>query len=845
MSEADEAGPRACEPAPTGFPAVERPDPARACRRIVRVGVAVGAAVGLTCLVGWWFALGPLGERDSYYTLAPSVSLGFVLIGAAVLARVERPTCPRAGAAAAAAAALAVGWGAVRVAEHLAGRADHETTDYRLLDALWRVGAAGPGDAVMSPITAANFALAGVALALLSWAHPRTRAAAAALAAVVATVNALLLVDYALGAELVYRSAVFISVQTGLVWVFLGSALMAAAGPDRWPLRRVVGATSTEARLLRAFLPVTLAALLVASALHNLTYGSKGVIADKALVPKEYQALVGAVWTLLTAAVVGAIVVRFARGIARQLDRAEAERCRVLDELRAARDAADASNRAKSQFLANMSHELRTPLNAVIGYSELLADAAGDDGRAEYLPDLGKIHAAGKHLLTLINDILDLSKIEAGRVTLAPEAVDVSALVATAATTIRPLVEKNGNTFVVDCPAGAGELTADPTRVRQCLYNLLGNAGKFTDRGEVRLEVAREERGGAGWVVFRVRDTGIGMTPEQLGRIFQPFVQADLSTTRKYGGTGLGLTITRKLARMMGGDVRVASEPGRGTEFTLELPARPAAAPALTAAPVAAAALPRPGVGNTVVAVDDDPAVLDILTRYLTGEGYRVVAVPNGADAVRVCREVRPAAVTLDVMMPEVDGWSVLAALKADPELAGIPVIMLTIVEDRSLGHALGAADYLFKPVDPGRLLATVRRHAPARRGLALMVEDDGPTREIVRRMLESDGWAVAEAGNGREALGCVGRAKPGLIVLDLMMPEMDGFEFLTELQRHPDWRSIPVMVVTAKDLTPEDRGFLNGSLMLSGAGRRVLQKGAFSREDLLREVRDLLAVRV
>ncbi|QDU18264.1 hybrid sensor histidine kinase/response regulator [Urbifossiella limnaea] len=842
MSEADEAGPRACGPAPTGFPAVEPPDPVRTCRRVTRVGGAVGAAVGLLCLAGWWFALGPLGQRDSYYTLAPSVSLGFVLIAAAVLARVQRPTCPRARAVAAGVAALAVVWGVVRIAQALAGRADHETTEYRLLEAFWRVGAAGPGDAVMSPITAANFALAGVALALLSWAHPRTRAAAAALAALVVTVNALLLVDYALGAELVYRSTVFISVQTGLAWVFLGAALMAAAGPDRWPLRRVVGAASTEARLLRAFLPVTLAALLVASALHNLTYGTTS---QDPLVAKHYQPLVCALWTVVTAGVVAAVVVRFARGIARQLDRAEAERCRVLDELRAARDAADASNRAKSQFLANMSHELRTPLNAVIGYSELLADAAGDDGRSEYLPDLGKIHAAGKHLLTLINDILDLSKIEAGRVTLAPEAVDVPALVATAATTIRPLVEKNGNTFVVDCPAGAGELTADPTRVRQCLYNLLGNAGKFTDRGEVRLEVAREERGGAGWVVFRVRDTGIGMTPEQLGRIFQPFVQADLSTTRKYGGTGLGLTITRKLARMMGGEVRVASEAGRGTEFTLELPARPAAAPALTAAPVAAAALPRPGVGNTVVAVDDDPAVLDILTRYLTGEGYRVVAVPRGADAVRVCREVRPAAVTLDVMMPEVDGWSVLAALKADPELAGIPVIMLTIVEDRSLGHALGAADYLFKPVDPGRLLATVRRHAPARRGLALMVEDDGPTREIVRRMLESDGWAVAEAGNGREALACVGRAKPGLIVLDLMMPEMDGFEFLTELQRHPDWRSIPVMVVTAKDLTPEDRGFLNGSLMLSGAGRRVLQKGAFSREDLLREVRDLLAVRV
>jgi CheY-like chemotaxis protein len=251
-----------------------------------------------------------------------------------------------------------------------------------------------------------------------------------------------------------------------------------------------------------------------------------------------------------------------------------------------------------------------------------------------------------------------------------------------------------------------------------------------------------------------------------------------------------------------------------------------------------------PARGDTVVVVDDDPAVLDILTRYLTGEGFRVVTVARGADAVRVCREVRPAAVTLDVMMPDVDGWEVLAALKREPDLAGIPVIMLTIVEDRNLGHALGADDYLVKPLEPQRLLESLRRHTASAPGLALMVEDDPATRELLRRMLESDGWTVAEAGNGREALACVERRRPGLIVLDLMMPEMDGFEFLTELQRHEQWRSIPVVVVTARDLSAEDRLFLNGSLMLSGSAPRVLQKGAFRREDLLREVRGLLPAR-
>jgi CheY-like chemotaxis protein len=270
-------------------------------------------------------------------------------------------------------------------------------------------------------------------------------------------------------------------------------------------------------------------------------------------------------------------------------------------------------------------------------------------------------------------------------------------------------------------------------------------------------------------------------------------------------------------------------------------PPQPVAAPS----PATVRPSARRGTGNTILVIDDDPAVLDIMTRYLTGEGYHVVTVNQGVDAVRVCREVNPTAITLDVMMPDMDGWSVLAALKADARLASIPVIMVTIVDDRNLGHALGADDYLLKPLAPQSLLETLQRHIVAPPGRALMVEDDPPTREILRRMLESGGWAVDEAGNGREALACVERCPPGLIVLDLMMPEMDGFEFITELQRHAEWRSIPVVIVTARDLSAEDRLFLNGSLMLGGSASRVLQKGRFNREDLLREVRDLLASRV
>lgn len=841
------------------------PDAAvRACARVARVAGAVVAGIGLLAVVSHLWALAFVGRPAEKWLavlagkitedgtpMALTTGLAFLLAGGTLVSRESCSPWARRGAAAATGAILA--GSAYKLVEFVVERAISGVQLWS--DASFPAPLHHPP---MSPLTALLFVAAGVSLSAVGERCGRGRKDVAAATAVgVLLLCLVVLVGYAHGVELLVQLlGVPMAFWTATAFAILSTGLVAAIGPDHLPLRPFVGPT-TRALMLRSILPVVVLTLAVRLVVEAVIRAATG------LTPRfgDGQTALTAGLDLLTLVAVGAAVSYTARRVGGRIDAAERAREAALadartarvaaelasaelrdanHELLAARDAADASSRAKSQFLANMSHELRTPLNAVIGYTELLTDTAEEEGRPEFLPDLAKIHAAGKHLLTLINDILDLSRIEAGRVTLAPETVDLPALVAGVGTTIRPLVEKNANVFRVECPAAVGAVHADPTRVRQCLYNLLSNAGKFTEGGEVRLDVTREERAGADWVVFRVRDTGIGMTPEQLGRIFVPFEQADLTTTRKYGGTGLGLTITRKLARMMGGDVRVESEAGRGTQFTLELPVQPVAAPAAAPPP---AAPPRPAPGNTVVVVDDDPVVLDILTRYLTGEGYKVVTVDRGEDAVRVCREVRPAAVTLDVMMPEVDGWSVLAALKADPELAGIPVIMLTIVEDRNLGHALGAADYLFKPVDPERLLTTVRRYAAARRGLALMVEDDAATREIFRRMLESDGWAVAEAANGREALACVERSRPGLIMLDLMMPEMDGFEFLTELQRHPEWRSIPVMVVTARDLSPEDRGFLNGSMMLSGAAKRVLQKGAFSREELLREVRNLLTV--
>jgi CheY-like chemotaxis protein len=385
----------------------------------------------------------------------------------------------------------------------------------------------------------------------------------------------------------------------------------------------------------------------------------------------------------------------------------------------------------------------------------------------------------------------------------------------------------------------------DLTRLRQCLLNLLSNACKFTQKGLVRLTVTRTTIAGGDWILFAVKDTGIGMTEEQTQKLFEAFTQADLSTTRQFGGTGLGLAITRRLCRMMGGDVTVVSSPGRGSTFTLKLPAvlptaredapleRPSADSAARAAPAADA--------TTILVVDDDPVMREMLNRLLSKEGFQIVTAAGGEDALRLARQVHPQAITLDVMMPGMDGWTVLSTLKTDRELSDIPVIMLSIVDDMRLGQALGASDYLTKPLDRDRLVAAIKKWCkkPARR-LALIAEDDPAAREVLRRTLEKDGWVVQEAANGRQALECVSREPPSVIVLDLLMPEMDGFEFLGELRQRPEGQQIPVLVLTAKDLTEEERLFLNGSMLLS-SGRHIFQKGSSPLDTIPARLRELL----
>lgn len=508
-------------------------------------------------------------------------------------------------------------------------------------------------------------------------------------------------------------------------------------------------------------------------------------------------------------------------------------------ELGVARDKALEASRAKSAFLANMSHELRTPLNAIIGYSEMLQEEASDSGQDDFVPDLKKVHGAGKHLLNLINDILDLSKIEAGKMELYLENFDAAQVVQEVATTIHPLVQKAGNSFEIHCDPDIGSMYNDETKVRQSLLNLLSNASKFTQQGTILLKVSRFSNNRADWLRFEVTDTGIGMSEEQVGRLFQPFTQADASTTRRYGGTGLGLAITKRFCQMMGGDVSVSSKSGQGSVFTITLPAK-ARSRADTPFTDDAGYEVLPEGRKPVLVIDDDPDVRDLLSRYLSREGFAVKTASSGPEGLRLAAELRPELITLDVMMPGMDGWAVLTALKSDPALADIPVVMVTITDDKKLGYALGAADYLTKPIERARLTAVLDKYRPdPSRRVALVIEDDTVTRQMLRRTLEKEGWQVAEAENGLVALERVASQRPDIILLDLTMPEMDGFEFAAELHQREGFGTIPIIVVTATDLSLEDR------LRLNGYVERILQKGAYSREELLQAVGELVANRL
>jgi signal transduction histidine kinase/CheY-like chemotaxis protein/HAMP domain-containing protein len=502
--------------------------------------------------------------------------------------------------------------------------------------------------------------------------------------------------------------------------------------------------------------------------------------------------------------------------------------------LEAARDQAEAMSRTKSSFLANMSHELRTPLNAIIGLTDMLVSNAARFGTETALEPLRRVHRAGTHLLGLINQVLDLSKIEAGKLELNLERIAVASLIDEVAGTARTLAEQNKNRLSVECVPDLPPIEADSMRLRQILLNLLSNACKFTKSGEIALGVTRTRHKGQDSIAFSVTDTGIGMTPEQMARLFEEFSQADATTARQFGGTGLGLAITRRLCQMMGGDVSVSSELGRGSTFVVHLPVggsplldTPTTETGQTTAPVPAR--------DCVLVIDDDATARDLMSEYLGQAGFSVITAAGGREGLRLAREHHPVAITLDVMMPDLDGWTVLSALRGDPRLGDIPVVMASIVDERRHGMVLGAVDYLTKPIERDKLVAIMDRfRSPDGPTRVLVVEDDAVQREHIQSWLEPQHWQVAAAENGRIALAELEASLPDVVLLDLMMPEMDGFELVAEMQRNPAWRRIPVIVITARDLTAEDRARLDSGI------ETVLMKQSFSPGDLIERVRQL-----
>jgi signal transduction histidine kinase/DNA-binding response OmpR family regulator len=533
---------------------------------------------------------------------------------------------------------------------------------------------------------------------------------------------------------------------------------------------------------------------------------------------------------------IGDLAVSFNR-MAESLRGREMDNARLFEQLAETNRRLEAASRHKSQFLANMSHELRTPLNAIIGFSEILLDeSVGEVTRDERNEFLGNILNSGRHLLRLINDILDLSKIEAGRMDLHREEFSVTDVIDGVLNTIRPFAAKKQIGVEVAADATFTTLVADPAKVKQILYNLLSNAIKFTpDGGRVGLKVSRN----GGEARFAVWDTGIGIRPEDVERIFEEFQQLEAPLAKQYEGTGLGLALARKFVELHGGKIWVESTPGKGSTFVFTMPLReaPAAEAGRRVEAVEAG-------GPLVLVVEDDPRTLDLLRFTLSREGFRVEGARDGEEAVVKARALQPSLMTLDILLPKKDGWEVLKELKEDPATRDIPVVIVSIVDEPERGFSLGAADYILKPIDREDFLRRLGRYSfttkvrvePVR---ILIVDDDPLAVEMLAMILEPEGFGILKAHGGQPGLVMAVEQQPDLIVLDLLMPGINGFEVVQRLKDNPQTRDIPVFVVTAKDLTVEDKRMLNKLVAA------VMPKAPFAKEEFLGEIATLMRLRL
>ena len=470
-------------------------------------------------------------------------------------------------------------------------------------------------------------------------------------------------------------------------------------------------------------------------------------------------------------------------------------------EMETARDEARDASDQKTKFFANMSHELRTPLNAILGYGEMLYEDCEDLGYDDLLPDLKKITSSGSHLLSLINNILDLSKIEAGKMELFVTSFEIENMVQTIKDVSEPLAAKNDNGFVINLDGAMGSMSQDETKLRQCLTNFLSNGFKFTKNGTVTLDVKAKMVGDVEFIDFAVIDTGAGMSPEGVAKVFEEYTQAERSTSANYGGTGLGLPISKKFAEMMGGDVIVTSEEGVGSVFTMSVPRE---CPEYNEDEVEGNVINLDEQDNLVVLVDDDVAMHDLIKRTISKLNLTLLGATNSEKGMELIREVKPKLILLDVLMPGRDGWSLLKECKTDKDLKDIPVIMISQLNQSNLASSLGANDYLTKPIDRSHFINTLKRILgnDTQDKKVLVIDDDKDVRELLSRLLKDAGYRPIDARDGKEGLERT-KDEPALIILDLEMPRMDGFEFLDNyIKDVPEEKRAPVLVFSGKDLT-------------------------------------------